>query len=330
MLRLSAKSFSLRHHVSAWWHARHPRTDTQRLTHRNIYILPTKAGLLFVITMLTLLVASINYQLNLGYALTFLLSGSALVSMHLTHNTLHGLTLYLRPVAPTFAHQPAQLDVALQGPTDSRRDRFGIGLRLAGAPIDSITWLNVNAGSRTTAQLSFVPKTRGRQTVPHWTVETRFPLGLFRAWSVWRPAAEVLVYPAPEATPPPLPAVQTSPDGGSAAHRQGRGDMDGIRTYRRGDPIKAIVWKKAAQAMASGAELVSRDAQAAQPCELWLDWQACVGLSPEERLSRLAAWVVLAEQRDIAFGLRLPDRAFEPAIGDAHRHLALQALALWP
>ena len=30
-------------------------------------------------------VASINYQLNLGYVLTFLLAGSGVVSMHVTH-----------------------------------------------------------------------------------------------------------------------------------------------------------------------------------------------------------------------------------------------------
>ena len=50
-----------------------------------------------------LLVASINYQLNLGYVLTFLLAGSGVVSMHLTHATLRGLTLHLKPVAPVFA-----------------------------------------------------------------------------------------------------------------------------------------------------------------------------------------------------------------------------------
>ena len=38
-------------------------------------------------TLLVLLVASINYQLNLGYLLTFPLAGSALVGMHLCHGT---------------------------------------------------------------------------------------------------------------------------------------------------------------------------------------------------------------------------------------------------
>jgi hypothetical protein len=47
-----------------------------------------------------MLLAAINYQLNLGYALTFLLAGAGLVSMHVTHGNLRGLTLHLRPTAP--------------------------------------------------------------------------------------------------------------------------------------------------------------------------------------------------------------------------------------
>ncbi len=320
----------LRRRWKAWVLARRPRSDTQRLTHRNVYILPTKAGLLFGITMLALLVASINYQLNLGYALTFLLSGSALVSMQLTHNTLRGLTLHLRPPAPTFAQQAAALEMVLQAPSHGGRDRFGIGIRLVGAPIEAISWVNVAAGGQTVVQLSFVPPARGRHPVPDWTVETRFPLGLFRAWAVWRPAAQVLVYPAPEPSPPPLPQVQMRSDAPAKARHAGRGDMDGVRTYRRGDPVKTIVWKKAAQAMASGAELVSRDTQGAAPSALWLEWQSCTGLSTEARLSRLTAWVVQAQQQDITFGLHLPQRTLELGSGDAHRHAALQTLALWP
>ena len=46
--------------------------------------------------LLVMLIGSINYQLNLGYVLTFLLASCAGVSMHMTHATLKGLTLRLR------------------------------------------------------------------------------------------------------------------------------------------------------------------------------------------------------------------------------------------
>lgn len=314
----------------AWLTARHRRTDTQQLSHRNVYILPTKAGLMFGITLAILLLTSINYQLNLGYALTFLLLGSALVSMHMTHYTLHGLSLHLRPVAPTFANRTAQLEVVIQGPTGQTRNRYSIGLRLCAAPISDILWINLPAGHAPEVTLGFIPKNRGHQPIPSWTIETRFPFGLFRAWSLWRPASEVLVYPQPEHPAPPLPSSQSVQSSLGAGPPHGRGEWDGVRSYRRGDPLKTIVWKKAAQAMASGSELVSRDRPPAAPAELWLDWQMCTGLDTEARLSRLCAWVNDAHRADLLFGLLMPHSQPLPmGSGDSHRQAALRVLALW-
>jgi uncharacterized protein (DUF58 family) len=76
--------------------ARLPLSDTLLLTQRNVYILPTGAGWMLALTLLVLLLASINFQLNLGYLLTFLLAGSAVVGMHMCHGTLRGLTLHLQ------------------------------------------------------------------------------------------------------------------------------------------------------------------------------------------------------------------------------------------
>ncbi|MBP8225485.1 MAG: DUF58 domain-containing protein, partial [Acidovorax sp.] len=54
-----------------WWQARLPLSDTLALTQRNVYILPTGAGWMLALTLVVLLIASINFQLNLGYLLTF-------------------------------------------------------------------------------------------------------------------------------------------------------------------------------------------------------------------------------------------------------------------
>ena len=41
-------------------------------------------------------------------------------------------------------------------------------------------------------------------------LETRFPLGMFRAWSYVEPDARCLVYPKPEHTPLPRPSAQSA------------------------------------------------------------------------------------------------------------------------
>ncbi len=309
-----------------WLQSRLPRTDMLLLTQANIYILPTRAGLMFGLTLLVLLIASINYQLNLGYVLTFLLAGSGAVSMHLTHATLRGLTLHLKPTAPVFAGEPAILNVVLTSPGSAR---FGIGLKISDAASSTLGWFDVPAGGQTQAQLSFVPGRRGMHELPALGAETRFPLGLFRTWAVWRPASELLVYPKPERPPSPLPAARPVPGGPTQLRSTAGGEVEGVRAYRRGDPLKLVAWKKAAKALESGGELVSRDTTASAHQELWLDWQSAGSQPPEERLSRLTAWVLAADRAGADFGLRLPNLTIEPADGEAQRRRCLEALALW-
>lgn len=318
---------AVRRRFRAWWQARLPRQDNQALTQRNIYILPTRAGVLFAITLLVLLLASINYQLNLGYVLTFLLAGSGVVSMHVTHNTLRGLTLRLKPPAPVFAGDPALLDIVLTSPGSAR---YGIGLKVLDAANATLSWIDVPAGGQTGAQVAFVPPRRGWHEVPALSVETRFPLGLFRAWSVWRPSSQLLVYPRPEHPAAPLPAAHATPGGPSPMRARDGGEVEGVRAYRRGDPLKLVYWKKAAKSLATGGELVSRDTTASVQQQLWLEWQACGPIAPEQRLSRLTAWTAAADRAGLEYGLRLPGTEIEPAAGEAHRRHCLQTLATWP
>ena len=309
-----------------WLSARLPRTDTQLLTQGNIYILPTRAGWMFALTLLVLLLASINYQLNLGYVLTFLLAGSGVVSMHITHGTLRGLTLHLRPVAPAFAGSPAVLDVVMSSPTSPR---FGIGLRVLAAPASTLAWTNVPAGGQATPHVSFVPASRGLHDVPTLSAETRFPLGLFRAWTVWRPVARCWSIRSSRPTRRRCRRRGRSPAGRPQSRRSEGGEIEGVRGYRRGDPLKLIAWKKAAQALETGAELVSRDTSTSARQELWLDWAACGALAPEERLSRLAAWTLAAIAPTPTTACACPGVELAPADGDAQRARCLEALALW-
>ncbi len=309
----------------AWAQQRQAPSDSQLLTQRNVYILPTRAGLMFGLTLLVLLVASLNYQLNLGYVLTFLLAGSGAVSLHITHATLRGLTLHLRPPEPVFAGEAALLVCTLTSPDSAR---FGIGL-CALADGGGISWSNVPARGQAHTQVSFVPTHRGVVALPALRCETRFPLGLFRAWTVWRPASSLLVYPRPEQPAPALPASRPVPGSGGAARLGSSGDTEGVRGYRRGDALKLVVWKKAAKALETGGELVSRDTSVAVHQQMQLDWDACGALDTEARLSRLAAWVLAAHRAGIDFALRVPGVNLPASGGDAHKRLCLEALALW-
>jgi uncharacterized protein (DUF58 family) len=319
----------LRGRLRAWFENRLPRSDSCTLTQRNLYILPTRAGWGFCVTLLVMLLAAINYQLNLGFALTFLLGGAALVSLHQTHGNLRRLALRVRAPAPVFAGEAATLELVLDNPGATRH---GVGLGLHAQRRDGMAFCDVPAQGSTTVALRMAAPNRGRHALPTLLVETHFPLGLFRAWTVWRPACTLLVYPAPEQPAPPLPAALASADAELAARQTaggGGGEFAGVRAYRPGDSQRQVVWKK----MARSGELVSRDTHTSAAQALVLDYAlaGARGASPvaEARLRRLSAWVLAADRQGLSYSLRLPGQLLPRAGGDAQRRAALSALALW-
>lgn len=307
-----------------WWLARHPATERWTLTQRNIYIVPTGAGLAFVVTIAVLLLASINYQLNLGYALTFLLAGSALASMHMTHASLRGLTLHLRPAQPATAGRDAQLELVITNP-GAQRHGVGVRVELEGAAATPLAWADIAAQGQSILHLRFPAGARGRHGLPSLRAESRFPFGLFRAWTTWRPAGQRWVYPAAEQPAPDLPPPEPVPGGGPSSRDAGGSEFDGLRPWRRGDGLRQVVWKKVART----GEMISRESHTTARQQLWLSWSATRLPETEARLSRLAAWVQTAEAQGLLFGLRLPGQELPLGDGPAQLQAALQLLAEW-
>ncbi|WP_296650990.1 DUF58 domain-containing protein [Rhodoferax sp.] len=307
--------------LAQWWQARLPQTDRLTLTQRNVYILPTGAGWMLAVTLLVLLIASINYQLNLGYLLTFLLGGSALVAMHVSHANLRGITLTLIAPEPVFMGAKAIIDVSLHNPR--RQPRPAIALCVHAA--QQWVFTDVTATGTAHVQLGWHASSRGLHPLPMLSAQTLFPLGSFRVWALWRPAAQLLVYPTPEAKPPPLPMLPANAAGAQAQQAVSRpGEPDGVRAYRRGDPFKYLLWKKVAKT----GELISRDQVQLQQRAVWLE-RSQTGLGhPEQQLSRLCAWVLQADRQGWRFGLKLGAQEIAPDCGAPHLQRCLRALAL--
>ena len=76
-----------------------------RLESRRVYILPTAVGLVFALMAFTMLLGSMNYNNNLSFVLTFLLTGLGFVAMHQCQRNLVGLEVSFAGVDPVFAGQ---------------------------------------------------------------------------------------------------------------------------------------------------------------------------------------------------------------------------------
>jgi uncharacterized protein (DUF58 family) len=306
-----------------WFYGYAPlERGTVVLGHRRVYIVPTRLGWMYAATLGILLVGSINYALQLGFALTFLLAGMGIAGMVHTTRNLARLAVSTARTEPVFAGETAQFRLLLDN--RAHYDRPAILVRHTGSGAQVV--LDVPAGALGEAVLPVPAQRRGWLPLGRVMLETRFPLGLFRAWSYVEPDAHCLVYPRPERTPLPAP-VAIAAAGAAHAHAQGSDDFSGLRAYQPSDSPRHVAWKAAARSE----DMLTKQFSGAAGVQLWLDWSQLRGAAnAEQRLSRLAGWVLAAEQAGAAYGLRLPGLERAPGRGEAHRSACLQALALHP
>jgi uncharacterized protein (DUF58 family) len=298
------------------------------LNQRRIFIVPTKPGLGFGLMLVVLFIGSINYNLSLGFALTFLIAGCAVIDMHLTYRNLAHLYLAAGRASTVFAGEEAQFE--LQMINRSKHDRYAIWLGFIGEGLPGLPQAaDVASGSTCRIVLNSPAQQRGWLAAPRVRLQTRFPLGLLRAWSYWQPDVKVLVYPQPEQNAPPLPLMgEVSDDGKGSA---GQDDFAGIRAYRAGDSMKRLAWRQIAKLdIETGSVLVSKYFEGGAAAELQLDFAKLPRrMDVEMRLSRMTRWVLEAETRGQPYAFRIGDIAFPAGIGAAHQEACLRALALY-
>jgi protein-glutamine gamma-glutamyltransferase len=210
-----------------WWHSwafnRLKPNDTHRLTLHNVYVLPTRAGWMMLVTLAVLLLATINYQLNLGYVLIFLLMGAGIVALYLAHRAMTRITLRL------------DTSKVLQG--------------IAGEDVEvtiQVTRSNINSSSDT-RNLSIQFDVTGPQPLPLLTCETRYPLGLLRLWSLWRIESTVQINP-PQSISNAIHTTHTFLTPTSHANLDSLDPIkDDFRAYRVGDAPRDVLWKTVAK-----------------------------------------------------------------------------------
>ena len=321
-------SVALTSRVADWLARNHGlETAPVRLGQRRIYIVPSRSGLLLGVTLALMLLGCINYNLGLGYVLTFLLAGVATVTLLYTFRNLSQLELSPGRVEPVFVGEDAVFCVLVANPTP--QPRFAVCVALPDTTGFTSTlvadWRDIPANSTAAAKLRVATQERGRLHLPRLRIHATFPLGLFFAWANVRLDMSCVVYPRPEAgvVPPPPPG---SGSGAGTQTTHGQDDFAGLRNYQPGDSPRRIAWK----ALARGQELMTKQFVSAGAGELWLRW---ADLPPdmrvEARLSRLTRWVLDAADANLAFGLDLPGSRIVPATGAQHEQRCLTALALF-
>ncbi len=318
---------NLRQRISDWiFRARIPEQPPVVLSQRRVFILPSRTGYFFAFVLVLLLIASINYNLSLGFLLTFLLASMGGMSMLHTFRNLARLSISPGKIEPVFAGEVAHFHLVVKNPGNAR---YAVGLRRArvrdGEPsfADIVPQAHgVDGSSHLT--LPVIAESRGRLSCGRLEIFTEYPVGLFHAWSYVDFGLTCLVYPKPDAGAGALPMNNTG-NGEGNIPVAGEEEFQSLRAYKPGDTLRQIAWK----ALAREQGLLVKEFGTTTSADLWLDYASLQGLGVEQRLGRLTWWVLQAERAQIPYGLRLPGVIIQPSLGRNHRDACLEALALF-
>jgi len=295
-----------------------PETGPIKLTQRRIYVLPTGSGLVFAGALLVMLIASINYTLSLGYALVFVLAGTGVASILHAYRNLLDLSIQPGRCEPVFAGETAAFRFVVDNGRTARRP--ALRMKLGGAT----TSFALDAAQTRVIEVSTPTDRRGRLCAGRTVLETDWPLGLIRAWSVFIPDLSCTVHPTPEKDAPPLPDNGSGDGDGAAAERPGDDDFAGLRAHQRADSPRHVAWK----VLARGGPLLTKQFAGQQGRERVLDWATLPAhLDVEKRLSRLSAWLLEAERSGRPYSLTLPETVVPAGRGRDHCIRCLDELA---
>ena len=289
------------------------------LTQRRVYILPTKQGLAFALLLFIMLIGSINYSNSLGYFLTFLLASLSVVTIFHTYNNLLKLRIGPAICKPVFANDESHFTVRVNNL--NHHNRFSVDTF---TPQKLNTSADIAANSLSTLTINHQYEQRGLIPLPRFTIESRFPFGLFRAWALVQFDQTQLVYPKPSLHTL-LPLKSAGLAEGKKQLDTGTDDFKGLRSYTEGDPLQHIHWKS----FARHHTLQTKEFSSTTSDELWLNWLDTTVSGTELKLSQLTRWLLLADKANLSYGLRLPGTVIQANTGKAHLDACLKCLALF-
>lgn len=296
------------------------------LNTRQIYIIPTRWGVLYAVMLIALLIGSINYSLSLGFYVTFLLASLGNIAiLHTWRNLVHLQVITLK-VNPVFAGDTAE--VILNISDIKNRPRYAINAHFleknsANNSINHQVIQNIEANDSQLFSVPFITSKRGLNALPRLKLYTEFPLNLLHAWAIVESPFQVLVYPKPSDSVESQTLSFDANAKGESQINKGDEEFNGHKNYQFGDSPSRINWKASSRSMGLLTKLYAGTGHSA----LWLDWEATSG-GREERISQLTRWVVDAQTSQQNYGLRLPSITLQPSNTESHYHQALTTLAL--
>ena len=312
----------IRQWFSRWLASRLPPASKVTLAHKSVFILPTGFGMLWLFLVLILFLFGTNYQNNLVIALSLLLLSVFNTCIIYSYRNLAGLTISSKSCPQAYAGDTLVFPIHLS----AKQTQFSV---LINYPQNQIKRLDKVTTQPTNTLISFDNSYRGIVSPGRLKIESRYPLGLCRAWSHVDLDNQHIVFASPLDAKEQLTHFDNSHEyiaNDQGGHIPGVDEFKGLRQHIPGESLKQVAWKQLAQ----GRGMLTKEFQQPQGQPQWLTLADLTINELETRLSQLTHSVDTLSGKGQVFGLVLGDNIIPPSEGESHRIRCLQAIALVP
>lgn len=294
------------------------------LRENRIYILPTSRGFLFLAAVVVLILTAATYNNNLIFILAFFLFAVFVVSMLQTHYNLKGVRLQY--VGSEEVFQDDHMGLMFYLTQKRARIKKAIKIRLRSKTFKTLISPLEDLDPKDQlkpARIDVLAWRRGVHALPEVILETEYPLGLFRAWKVFRPEAKLLIYPRPVATHVLAPRARESGEDDQGMRGSPDGDFGELKEYATGESYHQIAWKHYART----GDLYTKVHWGAEDRHYVIPWNP-PAKDFENYLMLMSGWVKRAVDENASFEMATPHGTVEPGRGFDHGRACWRALAL--
>ncbi len=320
--------------LAKWLAKRLPARVQHVLSQRTIFILPTRFGLTYLGLVILLFVLGTNYQNNLILFSCFLLASLFLTTIWHSYANLSGLTITAKQA--TVTGFPTQI-IALKITLNSTKRRYA--LRLGFERNNPIKINKTNGLLDIQVPCCFV--SRGVYSLPRLRIESQFPLGLIKTWSLVKFPTQLVVYPEPKKPSPHwltmiMNGAKTLKSSGENQQtsaeqwlplEQEVDDFNQLTRYQPGESLSKVAWKQLAQKQ----QWWSKQFQTTTSASYRFSLQQFQAIETELALQYLCYLLQQAETQQCFYGLTL-SRSVSTEINQGSAHLigCLTLLAHYP
>lgn len=353
----------LQSYWNKWLNKRIPEATQHHLNHRNIFIFPAKFGLLFLSLCVLLFLLGTNYQNNLMLLMCYFLLALFLVNLLASYINFARIDLQIGKCPEVFVGDNLHIPLWLNANNDGN---YHVTSATKGLLHFKFQANNQQSTKETKTQhdqqntqvdadaftnpinLSEKCHQRGKLTLSRVTVESVYPLGLYRCWTHLAFTHQITVFPKPIPCEIRLHVSEhnSAKKSGDIANEQtGHDDFSHLKAYQQGEPLNHVAWKQ----LAKGRGMVSKQfssignhigwlklslkytnktlSHPSIELEIPLDKTGSDNAALDKELGELCYQVIELSRIQRTFGLDLGVQCIAPNSGVGHRLTCLHALA---